>query len=88
MRVGGGGGGDYSFEVIVGYTITFHVFICLIAHFYINEWKRAKVIPLHKKGDVIDVRNYRPISVLSTSSKIIERIAHRQFMIILSNIPA
>ena len=46
---------------------------------FINEWKSAKVIPLHKKGDVNDIRNYRPISVLSTSSKIIERIAHRQF---------
>ena len=45
---------------------------------FINEWKSAKVIPFHKKGDVNDVKNYRPISILSTSSKIIERIAHRQ----------
>ena len=41
---------------------------------FINEWKSAKVIPFHKKGDVNDVKNYRPISILSTSSKIIERI--------------
>ena len=46
---------------------------------FINEWKSAKVIPLHKKWDVNDVRNYRPISVLSISSKIIKCIAHRQF---------
>ena len=46
---------------------------------FINEWKSVKVIPFHKKGDVNDVKNYRPISILSSSSKIIERIAHRQF---------
>ena len=46
---------------------------------FITEWKSAKVIPLHKKGDVNDVKNYRPISVLSAASKIVERIVHKQF---------
>ena len=36
--------------------------------------KSAKVIPSHKKGSVKDVNNYQPISLLSTFSKIMEKL--------------
>ena len=36
-------------------------------------WKRARVIPLHKSGSLDDMDNFRPISILCTVSKIIER---------------
>ena len=38
-----------------------------------SRWKTAKVTPLHKEGDLDDVSNYRPISVLPVLSKVIER---------------
>src|SRR5436190_4619927 len=39
-----------------------------------TNMKSAKVIPLHKKGRKDDINNYRPISLLSSVSKILEKI--------------
>ena len=41
-------------------------------------WKTAKVIPLHKGGKKEDKNNYRPISLLSALSKILEKFIHKQ----------
>jgi hypothetical protein len=43
-----------------------------------DEWKAAKVCPIHKKGSKLDPGNYRPVSVLPAISKIMERIVHDQ----------
>ena len=37
------------------------------------EWKLANIVPLHKKGQKDHVENYRPISLLSIISKVLER---------------
>ena len=38
-----------------------------------HQWKIAKVTPVHKSGPKENIDNYRPISVLSSLSKILER---------------
>ena len=40
-------------------------------------WKLANVTPIHKKNDPSDFANYRPISLLSTIGKSLEKIIHK-----------
>ena len=39
-----------------------------------EQWKTARIIPLHKKGDKEKVENYRPISNLCAPSKVFEKL--------------
>ena len=41
-----------------------------------DKIKIAIVIPVHKSRSKLDVNNYRPISLLSVFSKIIEKVMH------------
>ncbi len=43
-----------------------------------DDWKMARVIPLYKNGHRNIPGNYRPISILPTISKIMERILYNQ----------
>jgi len=43
-------------------------------------WKLARVTPILKSGVKKDVNNYRPISVISVFSRILERIVHDQIL--------
>lgn len=43
-----------------------------------QSWKSAKVIALFKNSSTDDCNNYRPISILPTVSKIMERAAYTQ----------
>ena len=43
-----------------------------------TQLKSANVIPVFKKGDKLEANNYRPISLVSNISKIIEKLIHRR----------
>ena len=42
-------------------------------------WKHAKVHPIFKSGDAADMNNYRPISILTILSKLLESHVHDTF---------
>ena len=41
-----------------------------------DQWKKANVTPIHKKGNKNDITNYRPISVLPLCGKIFEKLIY------------
>ena len=43
-----------------------------------NILKIAKVVPVFKSGNYLDCSNYRPISLLSALSKILEKLVHKR----------
>ena len=51
-----------------------------------DELKIAKVIPLFKKDDPTLLKNYRPISLLSTIAKVMEKVIFTQLSSYLMNI--
>ena len=45
-----------------------------------DRLKVAKVVPIFKKNDQSDIKNYRPISVLPIISKLFENVMQTQLM--------
>ena len=66
-------------HVIVPYLVTL-INESFILGIFPSCLKTAKVIPIFKEGDKIDFGNYRPISLLSALSKIIERAIHARIV--------
>ena len=81
-----------TFWLSLKYLIISHVKTYLLLILFINtlinasliygyvppEWKWARENPLFKNGKSNDMDNYRPISVLPTISKVLERVVHTQ----------
>lgn len=56
-----------------------HIFnLSLKTCLFPKVWKQAKVVPIFKKGDKSDVKNYRPVSILSAPVKVFEAIIHHK----------
>ena len=51
---------------------------CINNGVFPNELKRADITPCFKKEDPTNKENYRPISILPTLSKVLERILYDQ----------
>jgi hypothetical protein len=47
---------------------------CVNNSVFPEQYKTAKVIPVYKKGSKTDLKNYRPISLLPTVSKLLEKV--------------
>ena len=43
-----------------------------------EEWKEAIVVPIHKKEDKKEMKNYRPVSCLVAASKVLEKVVCQQ----------
>ena len=52
--------------------------IFLLVHVHPNNLKLADVTPIYKKGSHTDKENYRPVSILTSLSKVFERLLYRQ----------
>ena len=50
--------------------------MCIEQAYYPQSFKVARVTPLHKSGDITDIKNYRPISTLINLNKILEKILY------------
>lgn len=63
-----------------------HIFNCSIkSDCFPKALKKAVVHPIYKSGDRCSVNNYRPISILPSISKILEKILNSHIIKILEN---
>ena len=45
-----------------------------------EDWRKANITPIHKKGDRTKPENYRPISLTSVCCKLLEHVVHSHIM--------
>ena len=50
-----------------------------------NEWKKANIVPIHKKGDKHLIQNYRPVSLLPICGKIVQKLIFNSLFQYLEN---
>lgn len=64
-----------------------HIFnISIQSGIFPSTWKTSIIIPIHKSGNKTSPQNYRPISLLSSVSKIFEKVIHTHISFHLSSV--
>ena len=58
--------------------LTFIVNTSILTGVFPKNWKHSQVVPLHKKGSKLEATNYRPVSLLPVSSKVLEVVVKEQ----------
>ena len=58
--------------------VTFMFNLLLTSTIFPAEWKKALVVTIPKTGDLTQVHNFRPISLLPLPGKILEKLVHAQ----------
>ena len=67
-----------SIAEIISKPLTVIINQCLKISIFPNQLKKAKVVPIFKSGDDTLFTNYRPISLLPSTSKVVERVIFNQ----------
>ena len=58
---------------------------CLAQHTIPSEWRIHSITPIHKSDDRANISNYRPISLMSCTSKLLERIIYNKSIDFITN---
>ena len=58
--------------------VTHIVNLSIVSQEFPVYWKRTKIVPLFKKGDKSDPKNYRPVAIVPILSKVLERVIFNQ----------
>ena len=63
-----------------------HLFTKSLQHCYMpSDWLTHIIVPVYKSGERRNIQNYRPISLLSNTSKVLERIVYDKIITSVSN---
>ena len=60
--------------------ITHIINLSILSNKFPSDWKMSKVVPLHKKDDPSNPKNFRPVSILPTISKVLEKAVFIQIV--------
>ena len=68
---------NYSVKIaaeIIAHPLHHIITLSLMQCKFPTSWKFSKVLPLHKKSSKLEMKNYRPIAILSPISKVLEKL--------------
>ena len=62
----------------VAHHITFLFNLCVFFGTFPESFKKSRITPIFKKGSQSDIKNYRPICILSNLNKNFESLIHKR----------